>query len=350
MKKRLLWQWIVVPPFTGLELPVFALVAAALVMLAACGGGGKEKRSAGNPIVINVGDLPSYPLVKVAEVKGFFKEEFEEDGIMVNINNFPSGPPEIEALAANSLDFALLGAQPAVQGIANGVGIQIVSGLVDGTNGNGIIVRTDTGINEITGLKGKKVAVPVGTTAHLTLIRALEKHGLSMEDIEAVNLGAGDIPAAILSASVNAASTFEPGLSSAVGAGGGTVKKLTTAAGYVRLLSVIVVRNDFVNTHPDVVIRFLKVIKRAAVWYNENFEESLDILAASVSIDKEILREPTLSMPPLLALDSADKASILEVARYLKESGVIIEEPLDAHIFNDSYAREAGIYDGGEGY
>ena len=335
----------------GRIIPVMAAVLLALSAgTAVYGKGSREGKEPGRSGVINVGDLASYVPVKIAAAKGFFAEEFGKDAITVEVRNFQSGPPEIEALAARDLDFALLGAQPAVQGIANNIGIQILSGVVDGSEGNGIIVRTEAGINSPEDLKGKKVAVPVGTTAHLTLIRTLEKNGLSLDDVELLNLGAGDIPAAILTGAVSAAAAFEPGLTAAVAAGGGQIRKLGTAAGYVQLLSVIVGRDDFVKQYPDLTTRFLKVIKRAVVWYNENFEESLDILAAAVSIDKEVLRAPTLAMPPLLALSGPNKASILEVGQYLRQSGIISVNLTEAGVFNDRYAKEAGIYDGGKGY
>jgi sulfonate transport system substrate-binding protein len=309
-----------------------------------------KPRNNGQPVTINLGDLSGYPIVKVANAKGFFKEEFEKDNVTVTVHNFQSGPPEVEALAARSLDFALMGSQPALQGISNGVGIHILSGVVDASGANGLIVRADAGINSIADLKGRKVGVPVGTTSHLTLIKQLEKNGLTVNDIELLNLAAGDIPSSILTGAIPAAVIFEPGLTGAVANGQGTIRKLDTAAGYVRLVDVIVARDKFVKTYPDLAVRLLKVIKRTVLWYNEHQEESLDILASYLSINKEVFRPLILAMPPLLALKPEDKNSILETAKYLRDSGIITADLREERIFDDRFAREAGIYDGGQGY
>jgi sulfonate transport system substrate-binding protein len=307
-------------------------------------------RNVPQPLTINLGDLTGYPIVKTAQAKGFFAEEFEQDGITVTVHNFQSGPPEIEALAAKSLDFALLGAQPALQGIANGVGIHILSGVVDATGANGLIVRVDSGINGIADLKGRKVGVPVGTTSHLTLIKQLEKNGLTVHDIELLNLAAGDIPGSILTGAIPAAVIFEPGLTGTLANGQGSVRKLDTAAGYVRLVDVIVARDEFVKNHPDLTVRLLKVIKRTVLWYNEHLEESLDILASILGLNKEVFRPLILATPPLLALKPEDRVAILETVKYLRDNGIITADLKDPQIFDDSFARQAGIYDGGKGY
>jgi ABC-type nitrate/sulfonate/bicarbonate transport system substrate-binding protein len=178
----------------------------------------------------------------------------------------------------------------------------------------------------------------------------LEKNGLTVEDIELVNLAAGDIPASILTGAIPAAVIFEPGLTGAVANGRGSIKKLDTATGYVRLVDVIVARDDFVKKNPDLAIRLLRVIKRTAIWYNEHREESLEILAAFSGINKEVIRPLLVSMPPQLALKEEDKASILETVQYLRKSGIITADVTAAQIFNDTFAQKAGIYDNGAGY
>jgi aliphatic sulfonates family ABC transporter substrate-binding protein len=313
-------------------------------------GGAKADQKATAPSIIRVGDIAGYEIIKIADEKGFFNEEFEKDGIEVQIYNFLSGPPEIEALSAKNLDLALMGDQPAVQGISNKIGIHIISGVSDGTEGNGLIVRTDSGINSIADLKGKRVAVPVGTTAHQTLIRMLEKNGLTVADIELVNLGAGDIPTSIQSGNIQAAVAYEPGLTNAEKTSGGAVKKLASAAGYKQIMSVFVARDGFAAEYPELVTRFLKAIRRAVLWRNDNFEESLAIMAKRIGLDPEILRISLELTPPKLALNEQHRAAILETSEYLYKNGITAEKITPTQAFEDKYAKEAGIYDGNPGY
>ncbi len=293
------------------------------------------------PIVIHVGDLTLYEIVKDAEEKGFFKEEFEADNITVEISNFQSGPPELEALAAKDLDFALMGDQPAVQGVASEIGIQVVSGLLDGTQGNFLVTPSGSGITSPADLKDKKVGVPVGTTAHQLLLKILEKNGLAVSDIELINLKAADIFTSLQTNNIDAAVTFDASTAQAVA--NGELIKIADGTGYKQIINVIVARTEFLEQYPEIAARFLKVLKKTAEWRDENFEESLSILATRSSIDKESIRALLSSLPPLLALSDSHKQAILETAQYLKDNEIITEDLTAADIFNDSYAKEAGI-------
>ena len=234
-----------------------------------------------------------------------------------------------------------MGDQPAVQGVANGVGIQVISGLLDGTHGNGLIARTDAGINKIADLKGKKVGVSVGTTAHQLLLIMLAKNNLKVSDIQLVNLAAGDIVTALQSGDIQAAVSFDPNMSQAVKAGG--VKKISDAEGYKKIVNVIVARTRFTKEHPQLAVRFLKVMKETAAWKNQHFDQSLDIIAKQTGISADTLRPGLVSMPPMLKLDSDAQQSLLATAKYLKDNNVIKKDLTIQQILNDQYAKSAGI-------
>ena len=322
------------------------LVSSVLILaISGCSGQSKTTVSASSEndkgITINVGDITGYELVKDANALGYFTKEFGKDGVKVSVKNFQSGPPELEALTAKDLDIALMGDQPAVQGVANGIGIQVISGLLDGTHGNGLIARTDAGINKVADLKGKKVGVPVGTTSHQLLLIMLAKNNLKVSDIQLVNLSAGDMVTALQSGEIQAAVTFDPSLSQAVKAGG--IKKISDAEGYKKTVSVIVARTRFTKEHPQLAVRFLKVMKETAAWRSQHFEQSLDIIAKQTGISADTLRPGLEATPPMLNLDNDSQQSLLATAQYLKNSNIIKQDVTIKQIFNDQYAKAAGI-------
>ena len=66
-------------------------------------------------ITVNVGDQAAFFLVKVAEKKGFFEEEFAKDGITIHSEIFAKmGPAIIEAMAAGDVDLSIVGVFPVV--------------------------------------------------------------------------------------------------------------------------------------------------------------------------------------------------------------------------------------------
>lgn len=70
-----------------------------------------------------------------------------------------------------------------------------------------IISRTPMQVKD---LKGKRVATSLYSTAHFTLLNALENEGLSESDIVLTPLEAGDMPRALEESRVDAVSAWEP--------------------------------------------------------------------------------------------------------------------------------------------
>ena len=74
-----------------------------------------HSKDAAEKMTVNVGDQAAFFLVKVAEEKGFFEEEFGRDGITVNSVIYEKmGPAIIEAMAEGDVDLSIVGIFPVV--------------------------------------------------------------------------------------------------------------------------------------------------------------------------------------------------------------------------------------------
>src|SRR5574343_1051127 len=101
---------------------------------------------------------------------------------------FGSGTEVIAAMASGDVTIAELGSSPLAIGASQGVPLQlfmIAQGL--GT-AESLIAKEGSGIEKIEDLKGKKVAVPVGSTSHYSLMGALAHSGIAESDVTIVNL------------------------------------------------------------------------------------------------------------------------------------------------------------------
>ncbi len=68
-----------------------------------------------------------------------------------------------------------------------------------------VLVRDDSGVRMLAGLKGKRVAIGLpGAASRTTALRVLEAHGLGLSDIEAVELSIGDALIALRQGNVDA--------------------------------------------------------------------------------------------------------------------------------------------------
>ena len=195
-----------------------ALSFAMVFGLVACGGSKTEETKAAETkaaettaadeaaeeITLEVAYMPNYGslwAVTTAMEKGYFAEE----GIKVNLTSFQDGPTIIAAMESGSIDIGYIGQgahKLCIQGNAKIFALSHIS------NGDAVIGGPE--VKTLEDLKGKKVAYSSGTSSEDILKNALAKAGLTMDDIEAVEMEAANIVTAMLSGGVDACATWSP--------------------------------------------------------------------------------------------------------------------------------------------
>lgn len=144
--------------------------------------------------------------VGVAQINGYFDEELAKIGYKPDLQGFAGlGPAMNEALAAKELDYAFYMEIPAITAKSKGFDTVIVetSSIAAGSY---IIASKDSNATTLEDLKGKKIGYTRGTVYHTFLINALESAGLTVDDVELVNLSADDMVSSILTGAIDAAS------------------------------------------------------------------------------------------------------------------------------------------------
>lgn len=115
--------------------------------------------------------------------------------IAVEWKSFTSGPPATEALAAGQLDIDLhIGSLPSVNRIAAKLPAAPF-GVVGSHISNAVMVPPNSPIKTVADLAGKRIGLPVGTTAHYLLASVIKIHlGKSLPEagIKVVNMPATD--------------------------------------------------------------------------------------------------------------------------------------------------------------
>lgn len=115
-------------------------------------------------------------------------------------------------------DGATLTIYEAIRAAARGLPLKIVL-LLDYIVGSDGVVAHDE-VESLLDLKGRRIGVETGTISHFTLVKALEKAGLSRTEVETVDLGPEE---AFLGRRVEAVSTYQPHLDHLLGKGQGRV-------------------------------------------------------------------------------------------------------------------------------
>lgn len=142
----------------------------------------------------------------VAQEAGFYKKQ----GLDVELVEFKSGTDLIKAIVGGQLDTGVLGFTNAVAWASKGADLKVVGGAQNGYHA--MLVRDDTGIKDIAGLKGKTLASQAeGSTADTVLKGVVLKNaGLKADDLNIMGVSPQVAVQSLVGKRVDAAFLFEP--------------------------------------------------------------------------------------------------------------------------------------------
>jgi NitT/TauT family transport system substrate-binding protein len=266
--------------------------------------------------------------------------------------NQPTGAQLNSKVLANQLDIVQMADFPSVLGATalkaagskvRSIYIATLAGGIRGA-GNAIVVPTASKVQSLGELKGKKISVPFGSTAHAMLLRALADLGWDPnKDVEIVTQTPEVAGSALRAQQIDAHADFVPfgelfpyrGFARKIYDGSST--GVTTTHG-------VQVRSDFAEKYPEIVVAYLKATLEADRLYREQPEALSEKLAAWTGVDAEVYyafhgprgiqtRDYTLKPEYVQAIREAQKS-----LKVLKK--VSAELDLDEYV-DDRFIRQA---------
>lgn len=210
------------------------------------------------------------------------EKELEPLGVKVAWHEIDSGAQQAQAMAAGSLDVGGVMNTTSIQ-MARGEGnpIKIVAG-VSRPSDVFAIVAAKNGVTDIKGLKGKIVAGPKGTVLHQILVAALAREGMSINDVQFIQM---DIPkafAALESGRADAALLAANTVIKAQESGG---RVIATADGLAVPKLAVAASESFIKNHPDRLEALLRAHDRAAAWIAANHDKAVAMGAEEQGVD-----------------------------------------------------------------
>ena len=248
----------------------FALLSASALAAATLGLAGGHARAAGKLATLKVG-YQKGGLLALVRRRGAFEAAFANEGTTVSWVEFASGPPLLEALNAGAVDIGWTGDAPPIFAQAAGANLVYIGAAPSNGKGEAIIVKEGSPITDIAGLKGKKVAVTKGSSAHNLTVAALEKVGLAFSDVTPVYLSPADAAAAFANDSVDAWAIWDPFL--ALAEARQPVRQITTTAATHEVNTYILANRSFADAHPEAVAGIIAALTATAEWANGHRDE-----------------------------------------------------------------------------
>ena len=267
---------------------------------------------------------PLYTPVYVAYRLGYLDEELNKVGAKYEWKSFKSGPLVNEAVAAGEADLGFMADLPAIIAKSTGLPIEVVSNVAYGEKGIAVLAKADSPIQSVADLKGKKVAYATGSYAQHLLALLLSKEGLSLNDVQSVNLGAGDQPAALASGEVDAIVIWEQYISQLTS--DGTAKIIADGTGVKRGNMITYAVSDYANKNPQVIEAYIKALNRANEVIKNEPEKAAEAVADDFGVSKELMLKIIPNFTYSTEFTEDDIAEIKNVKDFSLESGIISKD------------------------
>lgn len=199
---------------------------------------------------------------------------------------FDSGAGVNQAFLGKSLDIAALGSSPFARGVSGSSPIPYkVAWILDVAGDNeALVVRKDTGISDVAGLKGRTIGTPFASTSHYSLLAALETAGLKTSDVKLVDLQPQAILAAWQRGDIDAAYVWLPTLDELRTTGTQLTSSREIGGAGRPTLDLAVVSDDLIAEDPRAIAVWRRAQAEALRLLKSDPDGSVEAVAAELGI------------------------------------------------------------------
>ncbi|MCB8880992.1 aliphatic sulfonate ABC transporter substrate-binding protein [Acidisoma cellulosilytica] len=237
--------------------------------------------------VLKVGYQKASVALSLLKAQGLLEQRLKPLGYGVSWAIFTSGPPILEALNDGAVDLAFTGEPPPIFAQAAGVPVVYAAATQPSPRSVAILIEPGSAVHKVADLKGKKVAVAKGSSAHYLLVAAVRHAGLSWSDIQPVYLQPPDGRIALQSGSVDAWAVWDP-FEAAAEVAGATV--LTDGTGLMPNRAFYLSSRDFATTNAPALKAAIGAIQEIEAWEPAHVDQIASDLSKTIGVPPEILK------------------------------------------------------------
>jgi NitT/TauT family transport system substrate-binding protein len=230
---------------------------------------------------------PAMALVMVAKDLG----AFEEQALDVELKGFTAGKFALQAFLGGSLDYAVSGEVPVTLSALQGNNFAVLAQVVERTITEVRVVARRDGITDpkqYFSAKKRKLATSFGGGPEFYTYNFLKHIGIDKSRVEIVSQSPENMPAALLSGSVDAISIFDPFAFIAEKQLGDKGITFADPSLYSELY-VLVGPDSLRNQDPDVSVRVLKALVKAEELIRTRPDDAKRVVAGYTKLERDIL-------------------------------------------------------------
>lgn len=294
-------------------------------------------------VTLRLADMSVYGIAifnyaeEIGLLDGYF-DDLENYDITVELSEWASGVDQNTAYAAGEIDFSSMGNIPAVTGASNGYGTKILAVNYLYDDEYVLVAREGSGIESVEDLAGHNVGTYVGTVTHYAVAKYLEYAGLTVNDVNLLNVGAetvtslrsGDIDAGILG-KVVAQQLEQDGTGYIV------------SDEKVPIYNYVVGNEEFVQAYPDITVKVLQLINDTWDYALEHQEEYEEFYANAAGLEVDVVKaawEDSFPIKSAKDFDDDDYTAYVEFVDWMKSIEYVSEDVNPDDLLDLTYVKQ----------
>lgn len=253
------------------------------------GSAAQETEEGLTPISIGVFTSPSLAVLQAGVEQGFF----EEHGFDIEVVQAASSAAQLPALDSGNIQFLL--ASPVTPILANtqGLDIQIIAGYAQNdpdtvNDSTALLVGAGSPMESPRDLEGARVSInALGSIGEIGINAAVEADGGDPSTIEYIQLGLGDVPAALASGEIDAGMTGAPWIGQVEAAGGSVLSDFVQENGLGDNELVIAGNGTYAQENAEQTEAFVAALEETYAYANANHDALAALLPSLLNIPEE---------------------------------------------------------------
>ncbi len=229
------------------------------------------------PLRVGTNVWPGYEPLYLARELGYY------DGQPVKLVEYPNSTEVMRAYRNGVLEAAALTLDEVLMLAEKGLELRIVL-IMDISHGSDVVIGRP-GLEDIHGLKGKRVGVENTALGAYVLTRTLDTAGFALTDIEVVPLGVNEHEEAFTAGTVDAVVTFDPVRTKLLAKGGRQLFDSSEIPG--EIVDVLAVNKQVLETRPEDVQRLLRGWFRALAYHQAQPRDAAQRMGAREHLSAE---------------------------------------------------------------
>ena len=220
----------------------------------------------------------------IHSITPYFYEKFAPDGTTIAITPFENPSDSKDAVVGGTVDFATFGIAAAILSASQHQPIVVIGSECN--KGMAIVAGKNSGIDKLTDLKGKRVAIWPGTTQEVFALERFRMEGMTVKDITPVRVSFSEMHAALARGDVDAYVGAEPAPSVSVSTGVGKIVEYPYSTPMGSLNMILATNRDTVEKRPELVKLIVELQRKASGYAMANPTAMVDMTVAKLGMQK----------------------------------------------------------------